>query len=225
MTLGLNLSGNRPIAPLRLLVLILFLFSVFFFLPSPAWVESPAEWRKVASVEDGDSITLENGRRVRYLGIDSPERGGPGKGEYLAEEAHRFNRQLVRGQEVRLEYEAERLDRYQRLLARVYLKNGLWVNGEMVKNGLAHVLYQAPNTEKFEELLKWQREAMDDRRGFWIKALEETDSDYRGQRITRKFHRMDCADGQKIAARNLVLFKNKKDAYFRGFSPCRICRP
>jgi len=179
----------------------------------------------VASVEDGDSITLENGRRVRYLGIDSPERGGPGKSEYLAEEAHRFNRQLVRGQEVRLEYEAERLDRYQRLLARVYLKNGLWVNGEMVKNGLAHVLYQAPNTEKFEELLKWQRKAMDDRRGFWIKALEETDSDYRGQRITRKFHRMDCADGQKIAAKNLALFKNKKDAYFQGFSPCRICRP
>ena len=159
-------SGNRPIVLLRLLVFILSLFSIFFFLPVPAWAESPAEWWKVASVEDGDSITLENGRRVRYLGIDSPERGGPGKGEYLAEEAHRFNRQLVRGQEVRLEYEAERLDRYQRLLARVYLKNGLWVNGEMVKKGLAHVRYQAPNTEKFEELLKWQREAMDDRRGY-----------------------------------------------------------
>jgi endonuclease YncB( thermonuclease family) len=179
----------------------------------------------VVSVEDGDSITLENGRRVRYLGINSPERGGPGKGEYLAEEAHRFNRQLVRGQEVRLEYEAERLDRYQRLLARVYLKNGLWVNAEMVKKGLAQVLYQAPNTEKFEELLKLQREALDDRRGFWSQALEETDSGYRGQRITRKFHRRDCADGQKIAARNSILFKQKKDAYEQGFSPCRKCRP
>jgi micrococcal nuclease len=225
MTLGLHFSGNRPIAPLRLLVLILSLFSVFFFLPSPAWAESPAEWLKVVGVEDGDSITLENGRRVRYLGIDSPERGGPGKGEYLAEEAYRFNRQLVRGQEVRLEYEAERLDRYQRLLARVYLKTGLWVNGEMVKKGLAQVLYQAPNTEKFEELLNLQRAAMDDRRGFWSQALEETDSEYRGQRITRRFHRRDCADGQKIAARNSILFKQKKDAYGKGFSPCRKCRP
>ncbi|HSO71802.1 MAG TPA: thermonuclease family protein [Thermodesulfobacteriota bacterium] len=179
----------------------------------------------MTSVEDGDSITLDNGRRVRYLGIDSPERGGPGKGEYLAEEAHRFNRRLVRGQEVRLEYEAERLDRYQRLLARVYLKNGLWVNGEMVKKGLAHVLYQAPNTDKFDELLKRQQDAMDHRRGIWSRALEETDSAYRGQGITRKFHRRDCVDGQKIAARNLVLFKHKKDAYAQGFSPCRICRP
>ncbi len=225
MTFGLNFSWYPPIALTRLLVVILFLFPVFFFLPAPAWSESPAEWRKVAGVEDGDSITLDNGRRVRYLGIDSPERGGPGKGEYLAEEAHRFNRRLVRGQEVRLEYEAERLDRYQRVLARVYLKNGLWVNGEMVRKGLAHVLYQAPNTEKFEELLRVQREAMDDRSGIWTKALEETDSAYRGQRITRRFHRRDCPNGQKIAAGNLILFKYKKDAYSQGFSPCRVCRP
>jgi micrococcal nuclease len=223
-TVFLNWLGSRPIVLLRL-VIALSLFSVFFFLPAPAWAESPGEWRKVAGVEDGDSITLEDGRRVRYLGIDSPERGGPGKGEYLAEEAHRFNRQLVRGQEVRLGYEAERLDRYQRLLAQVYLKNGLWVNGEMVKKGLAHVRCQAPNTEKSEALLKCQREAMNDHRGIWNKALEETDSGYRGQGITRRFHRMDCGDGQKIAARNLIVFRYKKDAYGQGFSPCRRCRP
>jgi micrococcal nuclease len=225
MTLGLNYSCTRPIASLRLPALILSLFIVFSLLAGTSWAESPAEWWKVSSVEDGDSITLEKGRRVRYLGIDSPERGGPGKGETMAEEAHRFNRRLVGGQEVRLEYEAEALDRYQRLLAHVYLKNGLWVNGEMVTKGLAHVLYQAPNTEKFEDLLKRQREAMVDRRGIWGKALEETESEYRGQRITKKFHRKDCVVGQKIAARNSVFFKQKKDAYFQGFSPCRLCRP
>lgn len=95
----------------------------------------------------------------------------------------------------------------------------------MIKQGLAHVLYQVPNAEKYDELLKWQGEAMDDRRGIWIKALEETDSGYRAQKFTRKFHRRYCPDGQKIAARNLVLFQHKKDAYFQGFSPCRGCRP
>ncbi len=225
MPSGLNFSSNRTIAPLRLLVFIISLPSVFFFLAGLTWSESPAEWRRVVSVEDGDSITLDKGRRVRYLGIDSPERGGPGKGEPLAEEAHRFNRQLVRGQDIRLEYEVELLDRYQRLLAHVYLKNGLWVNGEMVKKGLAQVLYQAPNTKKFEALLKWQRVAIDERRGIWSKALEETESEYTGQRITRKFHRRNCLVGQKITVRNLVLFKHKKDAYLQGFSPCRLCRP
>jgi micrococcal nuclease len=206
-------------------VVILTLLLVLFFSPHSIRAESPEEWLKVSSVQDGDSITLEGGRRVRYLGIDSPERGGPGKGEYLAEEAYRFNRHLALGKEIRLEYDAERQDRYRRLLAQVYLKNGLWVNGEMIKKGLAHVLFQAPNGQKFEELLKRQREALDDRRGIWNKALEETDSGYRGQRMTRKFHRLDCADGRKIAERNLIPFESKKDAYWLGFSPCRICRP
>lgn len=198
---------------------------MFLFSLTPIRAESPVEWLKVTSVQDGDSITLENGRRVRYLGIDSPERGGPGKGEYLAEEAQRLNRQLVLGKEIRLEYEPERQDRYQRLLAQVYLKNGLWVNGELINRGLGHVLFQAPNGGQFEELLKRQRAALNDRRGIWKKALEETDSGYLGQRLTRKFHRAACADGLKIAGRNLIPFKSKKDAYWLGFSPCRLCRP
>jgi micrococcal nuclease len=205
--------------------LLLILLQVLFFSLHLSRADAPGEWLKVSSVQDGDSITLENGQRVRYLEIDAPERGGPGKGEDQAEEAHRLNRQLVLGKEIRLEYEVERQDRYQRLLAQVYLKNGLWVNGELINKGLAHVLFQAPNGQHFEELLKRQREALKERRGIWNRALKETDSGYLGQRITRKFHRMACADGRKIAGRNLIPFESKKDAYWLGFSPCRLCRP
>jgi endonuclease YncB( thermonuclease family) len=187
------------------------------------WAEGA--WEKVIRVDDGDTVQLLDGRRVRYIGIDSPERGEPGKGEFLAEEATRFNRALVLGREVRLELEAEERDRFGRLLAQVYLKDGLWVNQALVREGLAHVLYQAPNVDKFEELLDEQRGAMEKRRGIWIKALQETEAAYPGQRKTRKMHRPDCPLGRKISPANRVLFKTKREAYWLGYSPCRQCKP
>jgi micrococcal nuclease len=182
-------------------------------------------WQKVVRVDDGDTVQLLDGRRVRYIGIDSPERGEPGKGEFLAEEASRFNRALVLGREVRLELEAEERDRFGRLLAQVYLKDGLWVNQALVREGLAHVLYQAPNVDKFEELLADQRAAMEKRRGIWIKTLQETEASYPSQGKTRKMHRPDCPLGRKISPANRVLFKTKREAYWLGYSPCRQCKP
>ena len=182
-------------------------------------------WTKVVRVDDGDSVQLEDGRRVRYVGIDAPERGGPGQGEYLAEEATRFNRRLVLGQEVRLELDQEGTDRFHRLLAHLYLKTGLWVNEQLVLEGFAHVLYQRPNTGKFDRLLSAQRKALEARRGIWARALQETETGYRASGKTRKMHRPDCALGLKIGTANLVLFQNKIEAYDQGYSPCRICRP
>jgi micrococcal nuclease len=182
-------------------------------------------WKKVVRVDDGDTVQLLDGRRVRYIGIDSPERGEPGKGEFLAEEASRFNRALVLGREVRLELETEERDRFGRLLAQVYLKDGLWVNQALVREGLAHVLYQAPNVDKFEELLADQRGAMEKRRGIWIKTLQETEASYPGQGKTRKMHRPDCPLGRKISPAKRVLFETKREAYWLGYSPCRQCKP
>ena len=192
---------------------------------TPRTVDAEGIWKKVVCVDDGDSIRLEDGQRVRYVTIDAPERGGPGQGEFLAEEASRFNRALVLGREVRLELEAEERDRFGRLLAQVYLKDGFWVNQAFVREGLAHVLYQAPNVDKFEELLADQRGAMEKRRGIWVKALQETEAAYPGQRKTRKMHRPDCPLGLKISPANRVLFKTKREAYWLGYSPCRQCKP
>jgi micrococcal nuclease len=179
----------------------------------------------VIGVMDGDTIQLANGQRIRYLGIDSPERGGSGPSEFLAEEAYLFNRLLVLNKEVRLEDGAEARDRYGRVLAYVFLTDGLFVNGEMIKKGLAHVFYHGPWMERFDELLKWQRAAIRDSRGIWARALKETDDHYRGQTGSRRFHRQDCSFGGKIVPKNLILFQSKKEAYWQGYSPCRSCKP
>ncbi len=200
------------------------LFVCLFIWLFPKQIQS-SESAQVISVIDGDTIILSDGQHVRYLGIDAPERAGKGPAEFLAQEATQFNRRLVLKKEVQLVYGQERRDRYDRLLAYVFLNNGLFVNGELVKQGLAHVLYHGPRMERFVELLQLQREAIKDSRGIWAKALKESDAGYRGQVHTRRFHRLDCSFGKNIAPKNLILFPSKKEAYWQGFSPCRTCKP
>ena len=205
--------------------LIFFVFILYLFLWSISKPALSAESVRVAGVIDGDTIVLSDGQRVRYLGIDAPEREGKGPADFLAQESYQFNRRLVLKKEVRLVYGQERRDRYDRLLAYVFLDNGLFVNGELVKQGLATVLYHGPRMERFDELLQLQREAIKDFRGIWAKALKESDDSYRGQVHTRRFHRLDCPLGKNIAPKNLILFPSKKEAYWQGYSPCRNCKP
>jgi len=180
---------------------------------------------RVKGVIDGDTIVIAGGRKVRYLGIDAPEMGKDGPPEFMAREAKEFNRQLVFNKEVRLEFGPEKRDRFDRLLSYVFLDNGLLVNGELVKQGLATVFYHGPWMERFDELLRLQREAIKNSRGIWNRALKETDESYRGQMFTRRFHHLDCPLGKRISRKNLIIFRSKKEAYWQGYSPCRACKP
>jgi micrococcal nuclease len=204
--------------------LIFFIIVVLSFELFPGLTLSD-ETVRVTGVIDGDTIIITGGQRVRYLGIDTPEKGKDGPPEFLAQEAYLFNRKLVLNKEVRLRYGPERRDNFDRVLAYVFLDNGLLVNGELVKQGLAKVLYHGPWMERFNELLQHQREAIRDGRGIWAKALRESDEAYRGQVHTRRFHRQECPLGKKIARKNLIIFRTKKEGYWQGYSPCRTCKP
>jgi micrococcal nuclease len=204
---------------------------IFLFIQSLSFWVFPglifsAETVRVTGVIDGDTIILSDGQRVRYLGIDAPEMGRDGRpADFLAKEACHFNRQLVLNKEVHIEYGPERRDRFDRLLAYVFLDNGLFVNGELIKRGLAYVLYHGPGMKHFDEFVQLQREAMKDSKGIWAKILIESDDPYRGQIHTQRFHRHDCSLGERITPKNLIIFHSKKEAYWRGYSPCRTCKP
>lgn len=99
----------------------------------------------VAEVLDGDTIVLDSGERIRYLMVDSPEISG-GLNECYGLEARDFNRSLVLGFEVTLEYDVECTDAFDRLLAYVYI-DGREVNSLLVERGYACVLYIPPNGE------------------------------------------------------------------------------
>ena len=117
---------------------------------------------------DGDTVVLTDGERVRYIGIDTPELHHPRKPvQWYAREAAEFNRKLVDGQKVRLEFDVERRDRYGRLLAYVFLEDGRFVNAELLKEGYAQLLTIPPNVKYVDLFVGLQRQAREAKRGLW----------------------------------------------------------
>jgi len=111
----------------------------------------------VVKVVDGDTIRvrLPDGREepVRYIGVDTPERGDPCWGE-----ATDANARLVEGRRVRLERDVSERDRYNRLLAYVYRAgDGLLVNEALVRDGWARAREYPPDTRLADRLAAAER--------------------------------------------------------------------
>ncbi|PRQ02490.1 SPBc2 prophage-derived endonuclease YokF precursor [Enhygromyxa salina] len=124
----------------------------------------PAE-ATVTRVIDGDTIELDSGERVRYLMIDTPE--STIEHECWGEEAKAANEALVAGQTVRLRYDEECTDDYDRLLAYVEL-SGHEINRVMVERGHACVLHIPPNGDAVAdeyETLEYEARMLD--KGLW----------------------------------------------------------
>jgi micrococcal nuclease len=118
----------------------------------------------IAQVTDGDTVQLEGGEKVRYLGVDTPETYG--QVDCYGPEAKAFNTDLVEGQRVDLEYDAECRDKYGRLLAYVTL-NGQMVNRVLLERGYARVLIIPPNGKYAEDFEELEREARSAGVGLW----------------------------------------------------------
>ena len=140
-----------------LLSLFLILFSSLVLINST----TADELVRAKQVYDGDTILLEDGRKVRYLGINAPEFQEP---YYL--KAKRFNETLVLGKEIRLEFDQERADSYDRILAYVYVGDQM-VNARLVGEGLAHVFFIGPNRKHNAVLLQSQTAAKQRKIGIW----------------------------------------------------------
>jgi micrococcal nuclease len=91
--------------------------------------------------------------------------------ECYAKAASRANARLVEGERVRLDYDAERRDRYGRTLAYVHRRrDGLFVNAELVRRGYATTLTIAPNVRHAGELRRLARGARRAGLGLWSRC-------------------------------------------------------
>jgi micrococcal nuclease len=127
---------------------------------------------QVVRVVDGDTIRVRLGgreERVRYIGVDTPETVKPRTPvQCFGRAASAYNQRLVRGRSVRLVFDAERRDRYGRLLAYVYRRpDGLFVNAELVRRGFAQTLTIPPNVAHAAEFRALAGRARRDGRGLW----------------------------------------------------------
>ena len=194
------------------------------------WIQSqPAcsadSWNKVKWVVDGDTIVLAEGSKVRYIGINAPEVARDDHvTEPFGEEAKRFNAGLLKKKKVRLEFDIEPNDRYQRRLAYVFLEDGTFVNAEMLSQGYAYLLYLRPNVKYHSMLLDAQRKAMSKKKGIW-QNWRERNAMYVGNKRSRRFHLPTCSSGKRIKPRNRIIFQKKWDAYWEGYAPAKRCMP
>jgi micrococcal nuclease len=124
----------------------------------------------IARVVDGDTIKLTDSRTVRLVEIDTPETKQPSEPIecYGREASQRTAELLPPGEPVRLTYEQDREDRYGRTLAHVHrVRDGLWINAELVRGGYAQVMIYEPNNLYEPELRALQVEAQRAARGMW----------------------------------------------------------
>ena len=115
----------------------------------------------VVSVIDGDTVELQDGSRVRYLGIDTPETDEP----YYAE-ATTKNRELVEGKVVYLQKGKRDRDEYDRLLRYVYI-DGIFVNAELVAQGFATAYIFDADERYSQTLVRLEQYAKMKKRGLW----------------------------------------------------------
>lgn len=119
---------------------------------------------------DGDTIEVRLGGRtedVRYIGVDTPETVKPGAPvECFGPQASRFNHRAVDGRRVRLVFDAERRDRYGRLLAYVY-RGRRMINAELLRWGLARRLTIPPNDRFAARFQRLELAAARAGRGLW----------------------------------------------------------
>ncbi|SIT74143.1 thermonuclease family protein [Edaphobacillus lindanitolerans] len=133
----------------------------------------------LANPIDGDTIKVNiDGRTesVRFLLVDTPETNHPRLGvQPFGPEAKEFTTKLVQSGSIELEFDVSDRDKYNRLLAYVYV-DGVSVQEELLKNGLARVAYvYAPNTKYVDRYDALQKEAQQKAIGIWSVENYATD--------------------------------------------------
>jgi micrococcal nuclease len=143
---------------------------LFFFLVAC----SPADYSeiKVKEVIDGDTIILSTGEHLRYIGIDTPETRVKKGNKFVydpqpfSREATQFNKKLVEGKIVKIEFDLVRKDRYGRLLGYCFI-GGTFVNKKLIEEGYAVLYTYPPNLKYVDSLAESQKYARKNDKGIW----------------------------------------------------------
>jgi len=152
-------SKNIKILIISVLILVIGIFLILFL------KEDNVSIFKVNKVIDGDTIVLEGGEIVRYIGIDSPETGQEG-GDCFAQEAFNANKELVEGKEVKLKKDVSERDRYGRLLRYVWIDD-IFINQYLIKEGYALSAKYPPDIKYAEQFDSFEAQAKGGNLGLW----------------------------------------------------------
>ena len=177
----------------------------------------------VARVIDGDTVELDNGKHVRFICMNTPEKNEPGH-----DEATDFLKSLVLNKSVNLVKDTSDTDKYGRLLRYVYLDD-LFVNSKIVEEGYAKILRIEPNTKLCSEIEK--AEAKSKNLGFFENKSQPLDCNSLGcnesvavgSKKSTVWHYCNCKWAGKIKKENRICFKTTKEAEEKGYKETKVC--
>lgn len=159
---------RKPVHMARLIIGLFLLFAASGVEAGTLSVVGQNRWVQVLSVHDGDTLRTDKGEKIRLLGINSPEVANQGKpGQVMGDKAKQRLTKLVAGKRVHLQMDKEKKDIYKRTLAQVFLRDGSWINAQMVREGLAYVYTFAPNFRWAGKLMQAEAEARRNKLGIW----------------------------------------------------------
>jgi micrococcal nuclease len=197
---------------------------VLLALPSGAWAQL------VTRVVDGDTIVVAGVGTVRLIGVDTPETVDPRTPvQSFGKEASEFTGRMAQGKVVRLEFDVQRKDKYERTLSYAYLPDGTFLNAEIVKQGFGHAYTTYP-FRYLEQFKQFEREARAAKRGLWATgqtapvplaspvAAATTDTVY-VTKTGQKYHRAGC----RSLARSQIPMPLAEAA--ARYGACGICKP
>lgn len=161
-------------------------FFLFLFIVSCLSNSNSAQKTKeiyVTKVFDGDTIEISTGERVRYIGIDAPELHIRDNDDWVevkepyAVEAYERNKSLVLGKKVKLVFDKEKKDKYNRLLCYVFVDDK-FINEILLSEGLAFLYLREPNTLYKERLIKAFKEAFLKRKNLYSNIFKPSELNY-----------------------------------------------
>ena len=125
---------------------------------------SEIETHLVSRIIDGDTLELDNGQKIRLLGINAPE-----SSMSFSEEATEFLKNAIQNKSVKIE--SYGTDKYGRTLAYIFI-NDKNINKEILEKGLG-TLYYYEHDKHYEELKRAEEFARINKKGLWKKSPNE----------------------------------------------------
>ena len=170
-----EMDRARPRGPRALLFGIVPALLLILAVPGSATAPSEAFRSRVTHVSDGDTAYMTNlaygttaaswpGRKARFIGIDTPEVYG--EAECYGKKASNFTKRKLEGASIKVTYDIEKEDPYDRALVYIWRKGRLF-NAVLVRRGFATVSIDEPNDRYEPRLLRAEREAREAGRGLW----------------------------------------------------------
>ncbi len=139
---------------------------------------------KVERVINADTIVLENGKKIRLIGLkalEAPKRYNLPRDEYgfiiedtsdpttsLEETAYDFALELMSHKKVRVEFDTQSVDESGHMYGYVFLSDGTMANAEILRQGYAGLQIRPPNLKYADQLREAYREARAEKRGIHL---------------------------------------------------------